>query len=289
MVVQQSNLEPPNVATSVSSEPCGVSAAACSQSADLAQGSPPAAAASCSSDQSVDPAQPKKRLNIFGITTISASEQGAQKALVGAGTLLLVVNGIGLPFILPKITKKFLGAPFLPMKRHTVNVLFDRVLPSWAVSRRTASHAAVGSAVTSSLSGLRLVDFGSGDGRIVAAAASQGMRAVGYELNPWLVFWSRIRSRSTLSAAPAPGSGQLLWANAWDAPLKDVDVVTIYGRPRDGVMDRAAAKCEAELSSNAVVISHHFDVPGWERLLVQDVDGLKLYDFSLRKNPKHLE
>ena len=34
------------------------------------------------------------------------------------------------------------------------------------------------------LQGLRLVDFGSGDGRIVAAAASKGMVATGYELNP---------------------------------------------------------------------------------------------------------
>ena len=31
---------------------------------------------------------------------------------------------------------------------------------------------------------LRLVDFGSGDGRIVQMAALKGMRATGYELNP---------------------------------------------------------------------------------------------------------
>ena len=34
------------------------------------------------------------------------------------------------------------------------------------------------------LTGLRLVDFGSGDGRIVAWAAKKGMHATGYELNP---------------------------------------------------------------------------------------------------------
>ena len=31
---------------------------------------------------------------------------------------------------------------------------------------------------------LRLVDFGSGDGRIVQMAAEKGMHATGYELNP---------------------------------------------------------------------------------------------------------
>jgi len=218
---------------------------------------------------------------------ISASERGAKKALIGAGTALLIVNGIGLPFIVPKVMRRYLGAPFLPMKVHYVEVLFDRVLPSWAASRRAAIGAAAQGAASNRaaslpLAGLRLVDFGSGDGRVVAAAASRGMQAVGYELNPYLVWWSRLRTRKALAAAPAPGSGALLWANAWTAPLRDVDVVTIYGRPGDGVMERAAAKCEAELPPHAAVISHHFDVPGWERLLVQDVEGLKLYDLSLR-------
>uniref|UniRef100_A0A8C5PAF5 ATP synthase c subunit lysine N-methyltransferase n=1 Tax=Leptobrachium leishanense TaxID=445787 RepID=A0A8C5PAF5_9ANUR len=39
-----------------------------------------------------------------------------------------------------------------------------------------------------------MVDIGSGDGRIVIAAAKQGFQAVGYELNPWLVWYSRYRA-----------------------------------------------------------------------------------------------
>ncbi|OWK02200.1 hypothetical protein Celaphus_00018116, partial [Cervus elaphus hippelaphus] len=39
-----------------------------------------------------------------------------------------------------------------------------------------------------------LVDIGSGDGRIVIAAAKEGFTAVGYELNPWLVWYSRYRA-----------------------------------------------------------------------------------------------
>ncbi|KAJ7418743.1 hypothetical protein WISP_57762 [Willisornis vidua] len=39
-----------------------------------------------------------------------------------------------------------------------------------------------------------LVDIGSGDGRIVIAAAKMGFKAVGYELNPWLVWYSRYRA-----------------------------------------------------------------------------------------------
>ncbi|CAE7705468.1 unnamed protein product [Symbiodinium microadriaticum] len=153
-------------------------------------------------------------------------------------------------------------------------VLFGQVLPAWAARRGGTSSKA------GPLAGLRLVDFGSGDGRLVAAAAKRGMHATGYELNPYLVLWSRLRCFRALRTGP--GSGQLRWANVWSADLRDADVVTVYGRPGDSFMEHAAKKLDEELPSNAAVVSHFFDVPGWERRLVQDVDGLKLYDFSLR-------
>eukprot|EP00931_Biecheleriopsis_adriatica_P024084 TRINITY_DN15094_c0_g1_i1.p1 TRINITY_DN15094_c0_g1~~TRINITY_DN15094_c0_g1_i1.p1 ORF type:complete len:288 (+),score=51.98 TRINITY_DN15094_c0_g1_i1:68-865(+) len=216
----------------------------------------------------------QKRINLLGFQ-VEASESKAKKALVGATAFLVVMNGLGLPFVLPKM-RRFLGAPYVPMKRHVVQVLFDRVLPTWAASRQAAGA----SSGAGSLTGLRLVDFGSGDGRIVAAAAASGMHAVGYELNPYLYFWSQLRSRSTI--ASAPGSGELRWANAWSADLRDVDIVTVYGRPGDAFMEQTAVKLEQELPSHAAVVSHFFDIPGWERFLVQDVEGLKVYDLSLR-------
>lgn len=40
-----------------------------------------------------------------------------------------------------------------------------------------------------------LVDLGSGDGRVLSAAASRGIQAVGYELNPFLAVYSMVRLR----------------------------------------------------------------------------------------------
>lgn len=232
--------------------------------------------------EAAKPTHPKKSLKFLGLE-VSASERTAKRAFVGATTFLVVINGLGLPFILPKL-RRYLGAPYVPMKRAAVEVLFDRVLPTWAASRRIARGSTA--AGSGPLAGLRLVDFGSGDGRIVAAAASRGMHAVGFELNPYLWFWSRLRTRRlmpSLNTTPSSGSLQLRWANAWTADLRNVDVVTVYGRPGDGLMERTAEKCEKELPPHAAVISHFFDIPGWERLLVQDVEGLKLYDLSLLK------
>ncbi|KAJ7370211.1 hypothetical protein OS493_033836 [Desmophyllum pertusum] len=43
--------------------------------------------------------------------------------------------------------------------------------------------------------GSTLVDLGSGDGRVVITAARQGYQAHGYELNQWLVWYSRLQAR----------------------------------------------------------------------------------------------
>lgn len=229
-------------------------------------------------DGTQQPAQPvaagKKRVKIFGMT-FAATEKSCKFAVVGAGTALLLMNGIGLPFVLPRVSKKLSGASFVSMRMGTVGTLFDRVLPAWAASR-----AASPGGPAAGLAGLRLVDFGAGDGRIVRSAASRGMHATGLELNPWLVLWSMFRPG--VPTAAAGGSADLRWANAWSSSLRDADVVTIYSRPGSGVLERVAAKCEAELPSSAVVVSHLWDVPGWERMLVQDVDDLKVYDFSRR-------
>ena len=41
----------------------------------------------------------------------------------------------------------------------------------------------------------KLIDLGSGDGRIVFAAARCGYFTTGYEQNLWLVFYSKLYSR----------------------------------------------------------------------------------------------
>ena len=59
--------------------------------------------------------------------------------------------------------------------------------------------------------GSRIVDIGSGDGRIVHLAAQQGYLAHGIELNPWLVLYSRYRSLRLGLWRNAKFSRQDLW------------------------------------------------------------------------------
>src|SRR3989338_878500 len=62
------------------------------------------------------------------------------------------------------------GAPYLPTHRESVAKMIE------LAQVRPAD---------------KMVDLGSGDGRIVIAFAKQGIEAHGYEVNPLLVWWSR--------------------------------------------------------------------------------------------------
>jgi len=119
----------------------------------------------------------------------------------------------------------------------------------------------------------RMVDLGSGDGRVVVQAALQGYHATGVEINPYLVFLSRRKA-----AAAGAHNARFVWGNIWTYDLSATDVVYFFGRPGGGVMSRFRSRVESPGSRVAYAVSSHFDVPGWERALLQNSNGIRLYD-----------
>ncbi|XP_061444043.1 ATP synthase subunit C lysine N-methyltransferase isoform X2 [Rhineura floridana] len=83
------------------------------------------------------------------------------------GGTLVALYSVATPFIAPALRKHCL--PFVPATSKQIENVLNML------KGRNGS----------------LVDIGSGDGRIVIAAAKVGFKAVGYELNPWLVWYSR--------------------------------------------------------------------------------------------------
>ena len=91
-----------------------------------------------------------------------------------------------------------------------------------------------------------VVDLGSGDGRLLFAAARAGAHAVGYEINPFLIFFTRIKayllsySSSERSESRSIDSRQartinkgvaiVKRQNLWKADLAVADVIFVYGR-----------------------------------------------------------
>ena len=103
-----------------------------------------------------------------------------------------------------------------------------------------------------------VVDLGSGDGSLVIAAAASGAAAaVGVEMNPLLVWYSRMRIRRARLASRA----RIVRGNFFDFPLAGADVVLMYLWP--STVEKLGEKMKQELKSGARVVSSAFPIAGW--------------------------
>lgn len=108
------------------------------------------------------------------------------------------------------------------------------------------------------VSGDTLVDLGSGDGRLVIAAAKRGIGAVGYEINPLLVWLSRKKAK----AAGVEELAVFHWKDFWNADLSPYSVVMVFGIGH--IMGKLERKLEKELRPGSRVVCNLFSMPEWE-------------------------
>ncbi|XP_062999051.1 adenine nucleotide translocase lysine N-methyltransferase-like isoform X1 [Elgaria multicarinata webbii] len=104
----------------------------------------------------------------------------------------------------------------------------------------------------------KLVDLGSGDGRIVLEAYKQGFRpAIGYELIPWLLQLSNFR------ACWAGCYGKVFYRreDLWKADLSDCNNVTVFLAP--SVVPLLERKLLSELPDEACVVAARFPFVNW--------------------------
>jgi SAM-dependent methyltransferase len=101
-------------------------------------------------------------------------------------------------------------------------------------------------------------DLGSGDGRIVIAAARDfGARGVGVELDPDLVAESAKNARR----AGVAESTRFVLQDIFEADISAATVVTLYLSP--DVNLRLKPKLLSQLKPGARIVSHDFPIAGW--------------------------
>lgn len=111
-------------------------------------------------------------------------------------------------------------------------------------------------------------DLGSGDGRIVIAAARKhGARGVGYDLDPVRVKEARANARE----AGVEDRVRFEVQNVFTADFREATVVTMYLLP--DVNQQLKPRLLAELRPGTRIVSHAFDLGDWKADKVLEVKG----------------
>jgi cyclopropane fatty-acyl-phospholipid synthase-like methyltransferase len=120
-------------------------------------------------------------------------------------------------------------------------------------------------------------DLGSGDGRIVIAAAQRyGARAVGVELDPDLVRKSRERAKK----AGVADKVTFVQGDLFKADVSQATVVTLY--LSFSVNRRLESKLMNELPHGARVVSHRFTMADWPADQDVEVGGTHVLLWRIR-------
>ncbi len=116
-----------------------------------------------------------------------------------------------------------------------------------------------------------LYDLGSGDGRIVIAAAGRGARGVGVELNPRRVEEAR---RNAVEAG-VEDVVTFIQGDLFEVDFSEATVLSLYLLPDVNLQLRP--RILSELRPGSRVVSHAFDMGEWEPDRMDTVDHALVY------------
>jgi SAM-dependent methyltransferase len=115
-----------------------------------------------------------------------------------------------------------------------------------------------------------VIDLGSGDGRIVIAAAKRGARALGVEYNPDMVQVSKDNAQKEGVSAKA----SFVQGDIFETDFSQATVVTMYLLPSLNMRLRPKI---LEMKPGTRVASHSFNMEDWEPDQTSDVGGRTAY------------
>jgi len=166
----------------------------------------------------------------------------------------IAISTICIPFVTPALRRICL--PYVPATTIQLENI-QRALKTFAHKK----------------SGNKLVDIGSGDGRIVHLAAQNGYKAHGIELNPWLVLYSKYRSLRLGIRSTATFSRQDLWKSNFDT----YDSIVIFGVEQ--MMNDLENKLSQEIKPECTVVACRFPFPNWKEIATigEGVDSVWVY------------
>lgn len=117
--------------------------------------------------------------------------------------------------------------------------------------------------------GQHLLELGCGDGKVLIAAAKQGIKVTGYELNPILVVICKLRTWRHRKLVT------VVWGDFWRVKLPKADAIFVFLLPK--YMERLDNKIVQESSAGVKLVSFAFVVP--DKKIQAQKDGVYLYKY----------
>lgn len=117
--------------------------------------------------------------------------------------------------------------------------------------------------------GQTLLELGSGDGRVLLAAAKRGINSVGIELNPVLVvfsFFLTLRYRKNV---------RIIWGNFWRVKWPAADGIFVF--LLDKYMTRLDKKIEMTQKKPMKLASFAFKIP--DKKITKEKNSIYLYKY----------
>jgi len=143
------------------------------------------------------------------------------------------------------------GAPFLPTLKHQVPKALE---------------------LLDLKPGQTLLELGSGDGRVLIAAAQTGIYAVGIELNPILVIYSWLRTRKYGDKV------KIKWGNYWNINWPQTDGIFVF--LLTPYMEKLNKKIVQDFKKPVKLVSFAYQIHS--RPVNKEHNGLYLYKYNFK-------
>jgi SAM-dependent methyltransferase len=163
--------------------------------------------------------------------------------------IAMLLSAAGLVLLLAVLLPVLFGPPYLPTLKPNVEAALD---------------------LLDLKPGQTVLDIGSGDGRVLLAAAERGYKAVGIELSPVLVIVARIRTWKYRKQV------RVLWGNYFQRQWPPADALFGFIIPYQ--MERLDAVIEAWHTKPIRMASFAFEIPGREP--IEQKKGVYLYEYK---------
>ncbi len=117
--------------------------------------------------------------------------------------------------------------------------------------------------------GMKVIDLGSGAGRLLFLAAKSGAQATGYELNPFLVIWTKL----LIFLKGKRGQIKVFYKSIYDADVGDADVIMMFLYPPH--MKKLETKIFNEAKTEVKILSYVFQFHNYKP--IANEQGIFMY------------